>query len=78
MDNASYDWESGYTATIRNQAGRIAELEGSVKRQPRVPKSELLAAQNHIAFLKSVISGQASCIQRLVAERDTLIAERNK
>ena len=78
MDNANSDWESGYAAAIRNQAGRIAELERSVKRQPRVPKSELLAAQKHIAFLEGAISEQASCIQRLVAERDAPIAERNK
>ena len=77
MDPNNAHWEAGYEAAIRDQAGRIAELERSVRRQPRVPKSELLAAQKHTAFLRTVISEQASCIQRLVAERDALIAERN-
>lgn len=78
MDNTNSDWEAGYEAAMRNQAGRIAELEAKVRRQPRVPRSELLAVKKQLVFLKTVISDQSRTIVTLVTERDALIAERKK
>jgi hypothetical protein len=77
MDPNNAHWEAGYEAAIRNQAGRIAELEDKFRRQPRVPRSELLAVQKQLVFLRTVISDQSRTIVTLVAERDALIAERN-
>ncbi len=72
MDPSNPHWEAGFAAGEANQVWRIAELERKLARQPRVPKSELIAAEKRIAFLEAAIAKQSRIIQRFVEEKGPL------